>query len=501
MGLARRDVLRLAGVAGIAAVVAGVTQACGKPAVATPTVTTVPPPASTASPAPTPTVEPTKVPPSPATLAPRPSVGNERVRIAHLLRRAGFGASQQELTRYEKMGLAATVDYLVDYENVDDGALESRLGSLNLDLTKLPDLQRWWLLRMVYTRRPLQEKMVLFWHGVLTSGNSRVARPERMWKQNELFRQQALGRFDVLLKAVARDPAMLVWLDSQSNRKSAPNENFARELMELFSMGPGNYTEEDVRESARAFTGYFLNNQGFFFNTGQHDYGVKTFLGESGPFTGDNIIDIILKQAATPHFVCRKLFSFFAYETPEPEVLARLREALVNSGYSVKAAMKELLTSEAFYSEKSYRSQTKSPVELLVGTMRTLGVETDAIGLPQLLSRMGQSLFDPPNVAGWPGGAAWINSSTLLERVNFANRIAADRRIFKPLEALGGSGVRAPREITDYYVRLLLDGVVPAEENAIIYDYADSVVRTSDTDAALRSVAYLLLASPAYQLA
>ncbi|MBM2831359.1 MAG: hypothetical protein HW414_411 [Dehalococcoidia bacterium] len=288
----RRRFLKSAGVLIASAGVAGALQACQK-----------------AMPAPTPTPTPTPTPPP--TPMPSPAPEPLRPRIARLLRRAGFGASKTELDRFAAMGLDATVSYLLDYEKVSDADLDLRLESQKLDLSKLPNLQRWWTLRMLYTQRPLLEKMTLFWHGLLTSGISRVGRAEFMMRQNQLFRQQALGSFPDLLNAISRDPAMLIWLDSQSNQKSAPNENFAREIMELFTMGVGNYSEQDVRESARAFTGWFLRRNEFSFEPSQHDNGVKTFLGESGTFSGDDIVDIIIKKPATSDFICRKLFSFF----------------------------------------------------------------------------------------------------------------------------------------------------------------------------------------------
>ena len=417
------------------------------------------------------------------------------------MRRAGFGATRDELDAFEKMGLENTVDLLLEYEQADNKALEDRLTALNLDLTKFNQLQQWWLLRMVYTRRPLQEKMVLFWHGLLTSGYSRVGVPQLMWKQNELFRQQALGSYDVLLKAVSRDPAMLIWLDSRSNRKSAPNENFARELMELFSMGVGNYTEQDVRESARAFTGWFLSGQGSLFNRNEHDYSSKTFLGVTGDLDGDSVIDTIMKQPAASEYVCKRLFKYFVHDEPDPTTMFRLKDAFERNGYSIKAAMRALLTSDAFYSEKAYRSRPKSPAELVAGTLHTLSVDTNAAGLPTILTRMGQTILDPPNVAGWPGGPTWINSSTLLERVNFANRIVTDRQGLKLQEALIKAGARSSKEVVDYLVGLLLDGVMTPPERAQLDDYASAVLKVAETDAAQRSVLYLILSSPAYQMA
>ena len=396
--------------------------------------------------------------------------------------------------------MAATVNHLLDFDLVSDTALEDRLESLALDLTKLQDLQRWWLVRMVYSKRPLQEKMTLFWHGLLTSGHSKVGRAERMWTQNDLFRRQALGSFSVLLKAVSRDPAMLVWLDSQTNRKAAPNENFARELMELFSMGVGTYTETDVRESSRAFTGWFLNNRGFFFNAAEHDNGIKSFLGQSGNFDGDDVIDIIAAHSATSLYICRKLFEFFAYDNPEPSMLVPLQSAFQTSGGSIKSVVRAILLSDAFYSQKAYRSRPRSPVELVAGTLRTLEIETDGRGLSVLLGRMGQTIFDPPNVAGWPGGPTWINSSTLLERINAANRFAIDRKAFLPASQLQMAGLTSNSAVA-YYLALLADGAMPAEERAELDGYAQGLLKSGDQDAALRTIVFLVMASPDHQLA
>ena len=329
-------------------------------------------------------------------------LSSTRVKIGHLLRRAGFGASQQEAERFTQMGVEATVDHLVNYEGVDDGDMERRLAELeqDLDLERLGDLQQWWFFRMMRTARPLQEKMTLFWHGHLTSAFSKVGRGPRMLDQNHLYRQHALGKFDDLLKAVSRDPAMLIYLDSRTNRKEAPNENFARELMELFSLGIGNYTEEDVRESARAFTGWSLGRQGFVFRRRWHDGGPKTFLGKTGSFDGDDVVDIILEQPASAHFIARKLFEFFAYDDPEPEVLARLADTFRRERYDVRAVVRQILTSPEFYSAQAYRAKIKSPVELVAGTLHTLGIEVDGKGVGGLATLMGQMLLNPARRRG-----------------------------------------------------------------------------------------------------
>jgi hypothetical protein len=514
-GLNRRSFLLRAGALGLSALAfESLLAACNTPnptpiatatatATATPTPT-VPPPRATSTPRPTATPRPSATP-TPTPALPAPDL--ELTRIGHLLRRAGFGASQADYNQFSAMGLSATVDYLLDYESVDNSDLDRRLASVELDLTRLGDLQQWWLLRMVYTKRPLQEKMVLFWHGHLTSSFKRTGQGPFMHTQNELFRAHALDNYDVLVKAVSRDPAMLIWLDSQSNNKRAPNENYSRELMELFTMGLGNYTEVDVRESARAFTGWGLQQRKFTFNTNAHDYDTKQFLGKTGNFDGDDIADIILDHPATADFMCRKLFAFFAYDDPEPEVIAPLTATFKSSGYSIKAVVREILTSPAFYSAKAYRTKIKSPTDLVVGAFHSLALETDGRAMRGMTDIMGQSLFAPPNVSGWEGGEAWINSSTLLQRLNFVNIVATARNQrlqFDPVKLLLLGGISSPEEALDYFAFLLLDGTMPEEERRVLQAYLASLddrFGTQGADEKLRSLAYLVMASPEYQLA
>ena len=480
-----------------------------------PTPTLTPVPAATATPPPTLTPTPTATP-APANPTPEPTprpliLEDPRMRMGHLLRRAGFGANEEEMDRFLAMGEEAVVEYLIEYESVDDSALEKRLSGLDLDLEKLRDLQRWSLLRMIYTQRPLQEKMVLFWHGLLTSAFKKVGKGPYMLTQDQLFRRQALGEYDVLLKAVSRDSAMLIWLDSKVNNKKAPNENFARELMELFSMGIGPYTEADVRESARAFTGWGLKKKEFIFRENQHDYGTKTFLGRTGAYSGDDIVDIIMEHPATANFVCRKLFTFFVHDEPDAATLASLVWTFNDTRYSVKAVMRRILTSLEFYSYKAYRAKIKSPAEFVAGTVRMLGIETDGRPLNSLTDHMGQILFSPFDVSGWPGGAAWINSSTLLQRLNFANKIATARgRSFKfdPLQVAQDHGFNATAAAVNHFISLLLDGQAPSQDRQILLDYAqglDGLSGSGDSSATvdekLRSLVYLVMSSPDFQLA
>ena len=434
-----------------------------------------------------------------------------RVRMGHLLRRAGFGASKEEIDKYLNIGEAETISYLLEYDKSDDSNVESRIESLNLDLSeKLVDLQRMAMIRMMYTNRPLQEKMVLFWHGLLTSGWKKVGKGPYILQQDELFRANALGNYDDLLKAVARDSAMLIWLDSRVNKKNKPNENFARELMELFSMGVGTFTEEDVKESSRAFTGWSLKKKVFHFQGNQHDFGIKTFLGNTGNYDGDDVVDIIMEQSVTSRFISRKLFEFFAYDSPEEEVVAKLAKTFNNSGYSIRAVVKDILTSEEFYTEQAYRSKIKSPSELIAGTIRALGIEsTVTYQVRKYMGPMGQELFNPFDVSGWPENEEWINSSTLLNRLNFVNAVAEGNRRHFDYDLVNMIDLRTmseTKDVVDHFVNILLDGEISEEEKGIYIAYLDGLLKGEDlqtglTKDRLASLVYLVMSSPDYQLA
>lgn len=460
---------------------------------------------------PTPTREAVVATPQVNPILPNSVINNAHVRMGHLLRRAGFGATRQEIDKFVDLGEKATISFLLDYHQVDDTDVESRIENLNLDPSnKLVDLQRMAMMRMIYTKRPLQEKMVLFWHGLLTSGWKKVGKGPYMLAQDELFRDHAIGPYDDLLKAVAKDSAMLIWLDSRVNKKNKPNENFARELMELFSMGVGTFTEDDVKESARAFTGWSLKKKEFFFQEDQHDFGLKTFLGNTGHHDGTDIVDIVMQQPVTSLFISRKLFEFFAYDNPETEVISRLAKTFNETGYNTRAVVEEILKSDEFYSHRAYRSKIKSPVELVAGTIRTLAIETTARnGVTKYTGPMGQELFNPFDVSGWPQNAEWINSSTLLNRLNFMNAVATgNKRLFDYdlVKVMESANVNTIEKAVDYLLGLLLDGEVSEEERNIYIAYLDGLVGSATsgnvlTKDRLASLVYLVMSSPDYQLA
>lgn len=347
----------------------------------------------------------------------------------HLHRRAGFGASLEELKAAVARGLPATLERLLQGQPAaaDDAAM-TRLGQNIVRRDNPGELRGWWLYRMVYTPHPLREKMTLFWHNHFATSLVKVQRLELMFQQNQTLREQALGKFGPLLQAISRDPAMLLYLDSNSNVKGKPNENYAREVMELFSLGVGNYTEKDIREAARAFTGWQTDGKVYRFNADEHDSDAKTVLGQTGNWNGDDIVRICLQQPACARFLVKKLYRYFISETAEPPaaLLEPLAEAFRKSDYDIAALVKRILVSRHLFSDYAYRQRIKSPVEYLVGAALSFSPTIVPPGaMVRRLETLGQQLFAPPNVKGWVFGEAWLNTSTVLARANFAQALAA----------------------------------------------------------------------------
>jgi uncharacterized protein (DUF1800 family) len=406
-------------------------------------------------------------------------------RAAHLVERAGFGAAPEEVRRLAGMTPRQAVDELVDYQAIrndlkafdesiiwdpgmdpfppsraeavriarersealgekvrPEGAqrrlqpvIDKFFYSLAANNIETQRLGLWWANRMLTTRRPLEEKLTLFWHGHFATGENKVRDYRTMLQQNEMFRSHASGRLRDLLVGILKDPAMLVYLDNGENVKSHPNENFGRELLELFTMGVGNYTESDVREAARAFTGWTNDVLEFKFDANQHDFGEKVFLGRRGTFDGEDILDIILGQPVTGEFVAAKLYRFFVREEISSSVRAELGRTYRDSGYQLKPLLKRIFLSKDFYSPPAFATQIKSPVHLVISTYKKLGL-SEVPTIPdfgRMTSSLGQSLFDPPNVAGWAGGRTWITPSTLLERGNLLRGVLfPDVKAFRP---------------------------------------------------------------------
>lgn len=445
---------------------------------------------------------------------------------AHLLRRAGFGGPPEEIQALVDLGLQGAVDHLLNYEQVDDSAMEQALDQQNFlqappgKQLSLPDIQMWWLFRMLQTKRPLLEKMTLFWHGHFATGISKVTIRELMLQQNQLFRQHALDNFQTLLLEISKDPAMIIWLDNLTNIKDAPNENYARELMELFTMGindvidgTANYTEEDIHESARAFTGWTLRRNQFYFNSSQHDYGAKSFLGQRGDFNGDDIVTILAPRPATARFMARKLFEFFGYANPEPAVIGELADVYLANQFSIKAVMQHLFTMGAFYSDKALYANIKSPAEFVAGSIRLLQPTIGPALLPYLvgiMSLLQQVLFNPPTVKGWDGGLSWINTASILTRCNYADTLASLRggRVgsFEPTMLLSSSSPGNAKATVDLVLKglgplVVADGV---EQSLVNYltdgqDPSSFQINNQTLDEKVRGLVHLAMSLPEYQ--
>jgi uncharacterized protein (DUF1800 family) len=354
---------------------------------------------------------------------------------AHVLRRAGFGGTTADVAAFAQLDAQRAVDAVLHPVEADVAFPDypPELGTLpsNMYGPRKTAVQLWWLDRMLRSRRQLVEKMTLFWHNHFATAVSKSP-PEMMAQQNALFRAQGLGNFRTLLASVTRDPAMLVWLDNRYNTKAHPNENYAREVMELFALGLGNYTEDDVKAGARAFTGWTLKAGQAFFNPAQHDDGLKNFLGHTGSFDADDAISIIVQQPIHQRFIAHKLLEAFVYSDPEPELIEAVAGVYALSGFDIAHTLGTILRSNVFYSARAYRALPKSPIEFAIGTLRYIGATQIAPNLPAVLARMGQEPLNPPSVKGWDGGPAWINTSTMLARFNFVNTLIATTAPAKP---------------------------------------------------------------------
>ncbi|MDQ0968451.1 uncharacterized protein (DUF1800 family) [Flavobacterium sp. W4I14] len=378
------------------------------------------------------------------------------LKVKHLYNRAGFGVSYTDLQKLSKKNLDKVVDNLLKDSQKDDpinlvNDFESKRQllvqaglyakkDLNDDEKKMRqqiireqnevsrDLNIAFITKMINTDAPLREKMTLFWHGHFAC---RSNNPFFAQQLNNIQRKNALGSFKTLLVEVSKSPAMLQYLNNQQNRKGKPNENFARELMELFTLGRGNYTEQDIKESARSFTGWMYDKDGsFIFRQNLHDPGTKTFFGKIGNFEGENIIDIILEKPETSQFIARKVYKFFVNDNPNEAHIKELAAHFYNSKYDIGSMMKKMFTSDWFYSPENVGTKIKSPAEFLVGLSREFYVTYNKPQvLIQLQSSLGQYLFNPPNVAGWPGGQSWIDSSSLMLRMRIPSLVLNDGEI------------------------------------------------------------------------
>lgn len=479
---------------------------------------------------------------------------------AHLLNRAGFGGTPAEIQNLADLGHEGAVASLLDYEKIPDStpapawaqpdpARMQRLRDANrngtpeekkqaqreeqqLQQQRMLELRGWWIQRMVQGPRPFQEKMVLFWHGHFATSFVKVRDAYYMWRQNELFRRLATDNWLRLLIEAGKDPAMLIWLDQALSRKQHPNENYARESMELFSLGEGHYTEKDVIANAHALTGWSLDrlNQKYIYRPAFHDNGVKTFLGQTGNFDGDDTMRIIVEQPQAAKFITAKIWNYFAGQMPSDELNDGLAAVLRYNGNDFKPFLRVMFRSGEFYDASVVRNLVKSPVQWLVGSLRMLQCEMPPPAAAWGITRsMGQDLFAPPNVKGWDGGLSWITTNTLLLRYNEAAIVVdGDYRIFSPndfarkqdgkggekierrLEAITHERVDVEKIITAKeredknslaaaLEHRLLQTPLKSDQQKALRDFLNSRGELDDDD--IRVAIRLVMATPDYQIA
>ena len=459
--------------------------------------------------------------------------------MAHLMRRAGFGASYEELEKRAAVGYEATVNELLNPESQPDlemDILERRFIDWK-DMNALEVNQAYWTYRMINTQRPLQEKVALFWHGILCAGNSKCEHGRQMQLQLQNFRDKGMGKFDEILRDLARDPAMVFYLDNCMSHKGSINENWGRELLELFSMGVGmddqaNYSEDDVQEAARAFTGWTITNAiprypygryeaNFIYNRYDHDEGEKTFLGETGNFNGDDVINIICKQPSAARFVARHLYNFFVADEAEvpawqrtpprdPQAIKELEDEYFRSGYDIGAMLKVLLNSQWFKDARF--EKVKSPTEVVIGTMRLVKDFTSPkLGLHPLANNiryMGQDLMNPPTVEGWHTGKEWIDSGTLVERINFAADQVGNTRlpgVQDIVNRLGSENVSDGNAMVDRCLEMLGGYQLADETRDQLVEHAEkggvTAPGTAEFSNRVGEILQLIVATQEYQFA
>ncbi len=427
---------------------------------------------------------------------------------AHLLRRAGFGGTPDEVRRYAAMTprqaaaallVPAKASSIVSPPDLPDTphAVPRRV---------LFELQLWWLNRMLTTPAPLQEKMTLYFHGHFTSR----ATPRFPWipyNQNALFRSYAFGNLRELTRAVSKDAAMLIYLNGAQNVAAHPNENYARELMELFTLGVDAYTESDIRESARAWTGWQVNRKrdAVSFNPALHDGGSKSFLGRTGNFTGDDVVNVIFEQPQCARFFAASLLNWFVYNDPEPQLVDSVAAMLRAHDFELAPVLSAILSSDVFYSPRAYRALVKSPVEFVIGTYKALGLHQVNESALAALQQMGQRLFFPPTVAGWPGGQNWLTSGTMIARQNFLTRLLGSQTL-EASSWLRGLPV-APSSASHAMAQAILQGDVAPASLAELENYlggaGNAALRSlsaENYDQRVSGAVYLAMATPAYQL-
>ncbi|MEO8191558.1 MAG: DUF1800 domain-containing protein [Acidobacteriota bacterium] len=456
------------------------------------------------------------------------SIPWNREAAAHLLRRAGFGGTPAEIDALSARGLDGAVSFLVDYETVDTAAYDAALAAKTYNLATTRGIQQWFLDRMANSPRPLEEKMTYFWNLHWTSGISKVRGVTLMLNQNRTARVAAVGRFDDLVLKMSQDPAMLVWLDNWLNRAAQPNENYARELMELYTLGIGNYKQADVTALARALTGWTVQNYRqsdsyngatFVNNPAIHDNGSKTLLGQTGNWDGADAINILLSRSdargsVSGRFLGAKLWRFFVYDDPPDFIVDQLAAVWVSSGRVVREVLRAIFSSPEFYETHARKTWVRTPVEYAVASVRMLEGTSDFSSPAASLAGMSQSLFDPEDAKGWDWGLSWMNTGTLFNRATFTNSLASNRGAtgtrFDPNKVLAGHDVSTADRVVDVVAdRLNLSDAPPSTRQSWI-DYMNTndagqrvpwTNTAANVDKKVRGLVHLMLTSPYFQFA
>ncbi|HYE18973.1 MAG TPA: DUF1800 domain-containing protein [Tepidisphaeraceae bacterium] len=441
-------------------------------------------------------------------------------KVAHLLRRATLGPTMEEVADASQRGLQATLDSMLS--QLDRPLTRAELTAQAIGPVFLKDhqsLRAGWMLRMVSNSNLLREKLTLFWHNHFATAIAKVRGPALMAQQIETLRELGLGDFKAMLLAIARDPAMQIWLDNNLNVAGKPNENFARELMELFTLGIGHYTEKDVQEVARAFTGWNMDQEGprgrrFTFFPDKHDTGIKTVLGKSGNLDGTDVIDLLADHPQTPQFVCRKLWQFFVHQAPTDADLAPMVQAYTSSGRQIAPTLKAMFLSPGFFSPQAVGTQVKSPIEYVVGVVRSLRADVSEIQqYATAAAAMGMDLYNPPDVAGWKGGEEWISTYTLLERIRFVRALVAKGKSGKVAgldtdQIIRENFIANNTELVDHFLIRFMHRIPEGQLRPTLLSFlsagtrAPNVVRLppAEKDEKIRGLIRLILVSPEYQL-
>ena len=427
---------------------------------------------------------------------------NKRV-ATHLLWRTQYGTTFEEIEQAADAGLEKTLDRLLtpQKESADFQVSDQFLRQNATDTGNIDNLKAWWLYRMLNSANPLVEKMSLFWHNHFAPSNAKVRSVEHMLAQNDRFRGEAAGSFRKLLNGMTRDVAMLIWLDGNANRKRHANENFAREVMELFSLGEGHYTEQDIAQAARAFTGWHVREREFWFNKRQHDDDQKTVLGRTGNFDGDDIIEMCLAQPACPRFLAGKLLRAFVMSKPDKPLVEQLAGRIRAHDFQMTPILRELFRSQLFFSNAERKVLIKSPLNLELGTYRALGQRPNLSSTAKLLAELGQDVFEPLTVKGWEGGRLWVNSATMLQRANFAAEITGGTRLGEIADSVTVAtthGLNASVDIVRHYIDLLLARDISAQSEKQLTNYLNEA--DGGRGPRSRGLIHLVMSMPEYQL-